>query len=68
MRNPYQIMQSIIFLLTEDHGYSDDELHIIIKELRKDIRCSGCSNCNCKNMYPKENKNHLYEAGHYGNT
>ena len=48
MRNPYQIMQSIIFLLTEDHGYSDDELHIIIKELRKDIGCSGCSNCNCK--------------------
>jgi hypothetical protein len=48
MRNPYQKMQSILYLLTEDHGYSDDELHIILEEIKKNIGCSRCSNYNFK--------------------
>jgi hypothetical protein len=35
----YERMLLINMLLNEDHGYSDQELRIIIKVLRKELRC-----------------------------
>jgi hypothetical protein len=35
----YQRMLLINMLLTEDHGYSNEELKIIIKVFKKELRC-----------------------------